>query len=243
MSQESINPKIKAVLSIRNAVKGIADQSSQMRETGKKLDSKVENSLSLYMDQVSAESHELYLETIGRYRKSVLELKSILNTVIGFINTREAKNLTPTWDKHITYSNEVKSYLNSMYQLGLNNLESGSDQSWVKQWEEVFDSYDEIENISDSCKISLALIESCAPEEIDEFTQTLLKHIPVNFSIEQAEQYEKEYLAAYEELKKQASQKKNLWDRILDVLAGGTQTTPAQMVMMNRWVNGEKGEL
>ncbi|MEP5338560.1 MAG: hypothetical protein ABJQ50_02480 [Algibacter sp.] len=214
-----------------------------MRETGEEIDSKIDNLFRLFMDQSSEEFYELYLETVGRYRKSVLELKSILNSTIGLINKRESKNLTSTWGKNIIYSNEVKSCLNTMYQLGLNQIQSTSKQSWIEQWKEVFDSYNKIAVISDGCKIRLALIESCAPEEIDEFTETLLKHLPISYSIDEAAQYEKEYLESYDELKKQASQKKNLWDRILDILAGGTQTTPAQMVMMNRWVNGEKGEL
>ncbi|MEO9967769.1 MAG: hypothetical protein ABJF11_18390 [Reichenbachiella sp.] len=243
MSQESINPKIKAVISIRKAVQGIADQSDQMREIAKQLDVGVEHALSFFMDHTGAESHELYLETIDRHKKSVLELKSILNLVIDLINERQSRDLTSTWDKHITHSNEVKSCLNSMFQLGISNLQESHSLKWAEQWQRIFDEYNEIETISDSCKISLALIESCAPEEIDGFTQTLLKHIPLNYSIDEAEQYEKEYLTAYQELKQQANQKKNLWDRILDILAGGAHTTPAQMVVMNRWVNGEKGDL
>lgn len=243
MSQESINPKIKAVISIRKAVLTISNQSNELKEIARQLEVKVEKAHDLFMEHTSSESQDVYLETIEKYKTSVSELKSILNSVIGLINNREVKNLTITWDRHITYSNEVKYCLNTLYQLGINNLDSVLNAKWIAHWTEIFDAYDEIDGLSDSCRIGLVLIESCAPEEIDDFTQTLLSHIPFNYSVDEAEQYEKEYLEAYEELKRQASQKKNLWDRILDALAGGTQTSPAQMVKMNRWVNGEKGNL
>jgi hypothetical protein len=87
------------------------------------------------------------------------------------------------------------------------------------------------------------MIEEFAPGEVDELTDTILKNMPMRYSMEEAVQYEKEYMQAYEELKRQAKEKKNLWDRFLDILAGGTQQTPAEMVMMQRWVNGEKGDL
>ncbi len=87
------------------------------------------------------------------------------------------------------------------------------------------------------------MIEEYKPNQVDDMTDAILKYIPLNYSITEADKYEKEYLQAYQELKKEVSQKKYLWDKFLDILAGGTQQTPAQRVMMQRWVNGEKGDI
>ena len=115
--------------------------------------------------------------------------------------------------------------------------------NWENLWSNIADESDNIKNEVKACELQLKLIESYNPKEIDELTDTILKHIPVKFSKKEANQYTKEYIKAYEDLKTEASQKKNLWDKFLDILAGGSQQTPAQRVMMQRWVNGEKNDL
>ena len=43
--------------------------------------------------------------------------------------------------------------------------------------------------------------------------------------------------------KKEFKEEKNLWDRFLDILAGGTHQSPSERVMLERWIEGEKGDL
>jgi hypothetical protein len=92
-------------------------------------------------------------------------------------------------------------------------------------------------------KVELQMIEKYTPEELSKVTQTILHNIPDNFTFEEAEKYEREYLKAMDDLEKEFHEEKNLWDTFLDILAGGTHQTPAERVMLNRWMEGEKGEL
>ena len=93
---------------------------------------------------------------------------------------------------------------------------------------------------ADACKLELEMIEKYTPKELDEISQVITKLIPDDFTFEEADKYEKEYLKAVKELKKEFRKDKNLWDRFLDVLAGGTHQSPSERVMMQRWVDGEK---
>ena len=81
------------------------------------------------------------------------------------------------------------------------------------------------------------------PSEIQEIANSILVQIPPDYTIEEIKEYEKDYLIAMDDLKKEFSQKKNLWDNFLDVLAGGTHQTASERVMLNRWIEGEKGKL
>ena len=92
-------------------------------------------------------------------------------------------------------------------------------------------------------KVELQLIEKYTPEELSKVTQTILNNIPDNYTFEEAEEYERAYLKAMGDLEKEMGQEKNLWDKFLDILAGGTHQTPAERVMLDKWVEGEKGEL
>jgi hypothetical protein len=89
------------------------------------------------------------------------------------------------------------------------------------------------------------MIADLSSEEADELTRTIIQHIPRSFSLAEADRYEQDYLAAMDQIKEDAAKKSNLWDRFLNILAGLVpfEESPAERVMMQRWLNGEKGEL
>ena len=95
----------------------------------------------------------------------------------------------------------------------------------------------------ESCRVMLQLIERYTPEELNEITQIIVNHIPLNFTYDEAVAYENDYYKALIDFKKEFQGEKNLWDKFLDILSGGTHQSPAEHVMMERWIEGEKGDL
>ena len=79
--------------------------------------------------------------------------------------------------------------------------------------------------------------------EIDEIANNILAHLPADYSLEEIKEYKKDYLIALDDVKKEFSQKKNLWDNFLDILAGDTHQSASERVMLSRWIDGEKGNL
>lgn len=92
-------------------------------------------------------------------------------------------------------------------------------------------------------KVELQMIERFSLVELNQITQVILNKIPESFTLEEAKTYERDYLKAIDDLEKEFHEEKNLWDTFLDILAGGTHQSPAERVMLNRWIEGEKGEL
>jgi len=79
--------------------------------------------------------------------------------------------------------------------------------------------------------------------EIDEIAHNILAQLPPDYSLEEINDYGKDYLIALDKVKKEFLQKKNVWDTFLDILAGGTHQSPAERVMLSRWIEGERGNL
>lgn len=71
----------------------------------------------------------------------------------------------------------------------------------------------------------------------------IVDQIPADFTYEEAVEYQNDYFKALVNFKKEFREEKNLWDKFLDILAGGTHQSPAERVMMERWLEGEKGSL
>jgi hypothetical protein len=67
--------------------------------------------------------------------------------------------------------------------------------------------------------------------------------IPLDFTYQEAVDYQTDYYKALINFKKEFKQEKNLWDKFLDILAGGTHQLPSERVMMERWLDGDKQEL
>ena len=237
------NPKLKAIVTIRNLALGISNDWKELKSLGADIDESVRNASNEFINQAPVITHERWLAEMGKMNQNTLSLKGIMNQTVEKINNRDADGLTELWNSHHEFSTDLLERLNTLFKLGKIHLPEGQHTAWSKKWNVVFDKFVAIQQLVEGSSLHLTMISELAPEEVDELTQTILKNMPVRYTMEEALQYEKEYMEAYEELKKEATQKKNLWDRFLDILAGGIQQSPAERVMMQRWVNGEKGEL
>ncbi len=237
------NPKLRAVVSIRNLVLGLSNDWKTLKSLGAEIDESVHTASTTFINEAPVITHERWLTEMGRIEKNVLSLKSIMNQVVDSINNKRSEGLLELWNKHQTFSTDLLNRLNILHELGKVHLPERVQSTWSTSWEIIFDKFLAIQQLVEGSSLHLSMISEFAPDEVDELTDTILKNMPVRYTIEEAFQYEKEYLEAYETLKQEAAQKKNLWDRFLDLLAGGVQQSPAERVMMQRWVNGEKGAL
>jgi hypothetical protein len=95
----------------------------------------------------------------------------------------------------------------------------------------------------ESCRVLLQMIERYTPEELNSITKIIVAKIPLDFSYEEAVEYQNDYYKALVNFKNEFKEEKNLWDKFLDILAGGTHQLPSERVMMERWLDGEKEDL
>lgn len=240
MPQEEFNPKLSAIVSIRNLVNGISTEWKELRVFGKEIDQMTQKLGTTFINNTPIITHKHWLSEQEKLQESVTSLKKNLNQIIGKINAKEAIGLTAIWEEQNQLSNNVKTSIDTLIELGKVHLPKNLLENWTIKTNEVHSKLSDIQQLANGSYTHLQMIEEYAPEEVDELTDTILKHMPMSYSMDEAKKYEKEYMLAYEDIKMQASQKKNLWDKFLDLLAGGTQQSTAQMVMMKRWVDGEK---
>ncbi|WP_299365799.1 hypothetical protein [Winogradskyella sp.] len=243
MEEQNFNPVIEAVVSIRHLAISASDNWTAMNKAGSIIQSNLKEAASLVKKYANLSTKDQWLSEFNKYMDNLGHLKVILNSAIDKIKSKNSVGISEGWEKHLQFSKNIASNLSDLETIGKSSLPENELEHWKSIWSEIYNSHDRIQNEASACGIQLKMIESYSPDEVDELTDTILKNIPPKYSKEEAHQYSDEYMKAYEAIKKEATQKKNLWDRFLDILAGGTQQTPAQRVMMQRWVDGEKGEL
>lgn len=243
METKGYNSKLRALLSIRNFNSAFEKYYEQLKKIEEEFDRLNANALSIIETNCKkhdVEKWKLSQEEVSNSIKSINEVLRLLQKKIEGKERTDSKEL---WKQFDLYENKFKKAYRFSEKLGYEFL----PKNVHKHWEKDVCNFEEslmplIVSHADACKLELEMIEKYTPKELDEITQVVATLISDDFTFEEADKYEKEYLKAFKELKKEFSKDKNLWDRFLDILAGGTHQTPSERVMMQRWVDGEKEE-
>lgn len=236
------NAVIKPVVSIRHLALGLSTNWANMKSIGSTFEKEMNTVTSIVKQFTDAEIKNQWESEKNKYQYNLSKLKRILSNTINKIKDKNSENLFSDWNSYQGFSNDMTLTLSNMQTIGEHITSEDIKHKWMQHWSFLNEAHKQLKSESEACYLQLKMIEEYSPEEVSSLTDTILKHIPVKYSIEEAEKYSKEYMEAYKAIKKEASQKKNIWDKFIDILAGGIEQTPAQRVMMQRWVNGEKGE-
>jgi len=240
METKMYNSKLRALLSIRNFNKSLERHYEQMKQIEDDVEVFERNALSTIETHCSKEAQEKWKSSQRDVKNSISAIREDIKCLQKKIVGKEGPGSSELWENLNFHKDKLKERYQASEKIGFEILPESVHKHWQK---DICNFEDTILSLiifhADTCKLELQMIEKYSPKELKEITQVIANHIPEHFTFEQADKYEKDYLKAVEELKKEFSQKKNLWDKFLDILAGGKHQSPAQRVMMQRWVDGE----
>jgi hypothetical protein len=244
MENEAYHSELRALLSIRNFNSALEKHYSQMLEIEGKLEEFHKSALAIIEAHSSTKSQEKWKNGLKEMNSSLKGINEVLNSAKEKVKNHDRSDSLELWKQFKLHLNNLKEGNKNLEDLGFEILPESEHIHWKK---DVCNFEDTILPLivshAKACKTELQMMEKYTPKEIHNITQIILNHIPENFNFEEADKYEKEYMQAFGDFKNEFSQKKNLWDKFLDVVAGGTHQTPSERVMMKRWLEGEKGDL
>ena len=235
--ENNFNPVISAVVKLRKLALDVLNENKNIKE----LFNENINTLEI-LEQLLPNDTVIYGKFLQLKSEILANKDKLLTYLIELevkFKNKEVKSIAEIYDGHTKYSFLLKEKLNQLQDLGNISIKDETRKiEWENYWKIIISNFKKITEIADTYKIKLSAIEKLAPSEIDELTSDILKNIPADYSEEEAFKYEQEYMEAYKEIKNIAK-KKNFWDKVLDILAGGYQETPAHRVAMKKWIEGE----
>jgi len=180
-------------------------------------------------------------EVLQEADRAVQDIHKILSSVKENHAKKEKESYAELWK-------EMATHLSILKDSSINAATSGwrfLPSEILPQWEREFVNLEAplVESLIlhvDSCRVLLKMVESYTPDEMNAITRMIADHIPVDIPYEEAVHYQDDYNKALENFKNEFKKEKNLWDKFLDILAGGTHQSPSERVMMARWVEGEE---
>lgn len=179
----------------------------------------------------------------SEFQSGVEALRADLIAMQERVGREDTVGVAAAWSHTLERAETLDTHHKRLEEIGSATLTGQERQRWGELWTGVLGKVSLMMAHANACQLQLNMLEQYGRVELDRLTASVLKHIPSSYSLKAADAYVDEYVAALEEIERENAGNKNLWDRFLDVLAGGVQQSPAERVMMQRWLKGERGDL
>lgn len=245
MTNQEINPKLRNAIKLRHLVDSISENWLELSNVKKRVLSTLE-AATKYIETYGSElAKETYNNKNLLLKSKIGEVEKILNQVSSVLKGENNDIMSIHWDSLQSSLTSVEEVFLSMENFNESYFSNGNYNDWLNIWYIIKSNLYIIKGVSNSSFIQLKMMEHFNKEEQDALTKSIVKNIPRSISLLDAVKYEREYLAAMDAIEKEANAKDNLWDRFLNLLAGAVpfKQTPAERVMMQRWLEGEKEDL
>ncbi len=241
---KSHNPGLRALLAIKNFTTTLEQDYTALLKLETELDEL--NKKGLLMIEASASAEEianwkLHLQELDN---AVKGMNDTLAAAKEKIEKKATDGYADLWKQLSIHLAALENHSSNIANMGLALLPVGSHPQWEKEFVQLETRLvQSIITHVESCRVLLQMIERYTPDELNAITKIIVDHVPIDFTYEEAVEYQNDYYKALVNFRQEFKEEKNLWDKFLDILAGGTHQPPSERVMMERWLDGEKGDL
>lgn len=243
-NSQSHSPGLKALLAIKNFTATLENDITHLLEIQNKLSELNKNGLLLIEATSSPEATDQWKSILFEEYNALTAINNTLTTAKLNLEQKAKNDNDELWNHLAIYLSALKNSSKNADNKGLDLLPQAIHPQWENEYSSLKNPLVEsIVSKVESCRVMLQMIERYTPDELNNLTQIIVNHIPIDFTYEEAVEYQNDYFKALVNFRKEFKKEKNLWDKFLDILAGGTHQSPSERVMMERWLDGEKGDL
>ncbi|MDC8103252.1 MULTISPECIES: hypothetical protein [Chryseobacterium] len=234
MMEKDFNPVIKAVQNLRKLSTDITLTHKEIVEGNDGIIKKIDEAGELIVLFNDCIIINLWLNEKAKLLENIIVLLGILRSIEDKFINKDRSNLLEIRQAYNHYKDVVINILIEMQNVGNSIFTAENLQKWDSIWEIISKNLNRILSTSESYKLKLTLMENLEPDEIDALTLDILKYIPWSYPDSEDQNYERQYAEAYDELNQSLSEKKNVWNKVLSVLAGGMDETSAHRLSIKR---------
>ena len=243
-SIKSHNPGLRALLAIKNFSTTLENDYEGLLQIESDLDKLNKKAFILIEATKSPEAIVRWNTRMNEVDTAIAGINDTLMIVKEMIEQKIKEGYPELWTQLSTHLLSLKDNSKNATNIGLELLPETFQMEWEKEYviiETPMVHY--MVTHVESCRVLLQMIERYTTDELNTITQIIVDQIPLDFTYQEAVEYQNDYYKALVNFKKEFKEEKNLWDTFLDILAGGTHQSPSERVMMERWLDGEKGDL
>ena len=238
------SPGLRALLSMRNCKINFEKEYEELLEIEAQLDDINKTGMLLIATHCNTEMQVNWKEQVDKGNEAIASLNKTLLDEKEKIEKKAVTNFTDLWKSMSSDVKKLRESSKKFGSLGFELMPEIVHASWESEYLNLQTRLVELViSHVESCWVLHRMIEKYTPEELNIINEIVVDKIPLDFTYKQAVVYEKDYFKALVDFKQEFEEEKPLWDKFLDILAGGTHQQPSERVMMERWIEGEKGDL
>lgn len=243
MTTQPINPTLRAAIKLRHLSDALRSDWALIDQARQRMDEKLKQAEEIAAHHGDAAFRAEFDGQLVQLRNAQRQVVDLLRNATDMLKTGASPEVN--WPHMQEHLQQVSTRFQEMASLPLAAPDSAGQADWQTLWQVMGADLDAIRGLCTAAYFKSRLVTELGAVDADALTTTILHHIPHQYSITEAERYERDYLDAMEAIKAEAGKKANLWDRVLNIIAGAIpfEQSPAERVMMQRWVDGEKGDL
>ncbi len=244
MSNSSTISELNSVIAIKKFRQDMDRNFSQLVEIESKIRGFNNRAIDRVFNTGSAMSIADWKAKLVKINDAIESVTHILENGKRKIESNDKSDNSEMWVKFDALMIQLEKELEDLPQMSVNMIPPSENIEWQKEMrdsEGVF--LPMVVAYADACRVELLIREKYSAEELKKLNEFIQSKTPSDFSKEEAIHYEQDYKSAVAEFISEFDKDKNLWDRFLDILAGGTHQLPSERVMLERWIVGEKGDL
>ena len=243
-SAKSNNAELRALLSIKKIAPALEKEYSGLLQIESVLDEAYKHALSIVESKTSPEIVTQWVTVSQKVQNAIIGINDTLKAAKEKISQKEKEGYSDLWDGLAIHLTALKKNSKIAATSGSKLLPEATHKQWEKEFVQIETPLVESLVIhADSCRLMMQMVENYTPDELNEINRMIAAHMPEDLSFKEAVDYQNDYNKALVNFKNEFKKEKNLWDRFLDILAGGTHQSPSERVMMERWVDGEEDNL
>jgi wyosine [tRNA(Phe)-imidazoG37] synthetase (radical SAM superfamily) len=239
------NTQLHAIIKLRHLKSASQNNWEMLNDTKKMVNEVISEAQQLMRSYGNSKAKEQFSIDSISLSTHVNTMQTLLNDFHEFIQDDKSIDIENSFEKFSKTLNDAGNLFDSISTYPQTFFEKIDVSEWKEIWNIIKSNLSIMQGIGESAYIKSLMMKNFNKSEVDTLTNEIIKHIPQSFNLLDADKYKQDYLQAVKEIKQENNAKDNLWDRFLNILAGGIpfKQTPEERVMMRRWIDGERGEL
>lgn len=211
----------------------------------KELQQLINKSRLIFSTYCSLSQHNLWQSVLEDLSGNIKYIRIQFEYILENIIKKNKINTSIFWQQNKIYMDELEVSHKKLIHLAIQVLPEEERLSWKAT---ICNFYDEIFSLLipliGMCRLELDFIEKYSPKIFNQTAMDIIKDIPKNYTLQEAKEYEHEYLKVLTNYSHEFYRKNNFWNSLLYFLSGGMYSLPSERILSKRGISRKiKGKL
>lgn len=235
------NPQLRTLMSIKDFGTGLESFKTKVQDSTQKLIKTYENGIVILETEGNKDFQNEWNDALNEVRVHSNHLNQYLEVAKEKSEQNSDFPFKTLWQEFEDRLKSLKVSAQKFENTGAKALPADKKEKWGNEFE-IFETEteQEIEKNAKAVKLILQFMVRYSPQELDKISHIISETTPEGASLKEEKDYEAAFLKYLKQFQKEFEAKDNLFDTIMEILAGGVHPSPSERVMLDKWIDGEE---